>query len=154
MKRKKYTYEHVVTSRVRKKECLPWLCSWCRDPHAASGQWSEGRTKHERLRTWEEERLLHLFNRRLITWIIVCSWLSASKKRERYVQVCYPVHFQQHAWFPLRISKAGVGEAGAEAQVASLETTHLLLPFLTIVLQKIVSSGAVLVLLLVCIVVF
>lgn len=67
---------------------------------------------------------------------------------------CYPVHFQQYAGFPLRISKVGVREAGAETQEAPLEAASFLYPVLGVILQKIHSSGAVLVALLLCIIIF
>lgn len=51
----------------------------------------------------------------------------------------YPVQLQQHARFPLRIAKVGVGQAGAEAQHVSLEATGFLCLFLSVVLHKVLS---------------
>lgn len=51
----------------------------------------------------------------------------------------YPVHFQQHARFPLRIPEVGVGQAGAEAQHVPLEATGFLCLFLGVVLHKVLS---------------
>lgn len=66
---------------------------------------------------------------------------------------CYPVHFQQNARFSLRISKAGVREAGAETQEAPLEATSFLYHAISVILQKIFSLRAFLVILLLCIVI-
>lgn len=65
----------------------------------------------------------------------------------------YPVHFQQHAGFPLRVSKVGVREAGAEAQEAPLEAASFLRHVIVVVLREILSLRAILVLLLLRVVV-
>lgn len=66
---------------------------------------------------------------------------------------CYPVHFQNHAGFSLRVSKAGVRKTGAKTQGASHEAASFLCGVLGIVLQKVLSLRAVLVLLLLCIII-
>lgn len=60
------------------------------------------------------------------------------KDRERVEGGFYPVHFQQHARFPLGISEVGVGQAGAEAQQVSVEATGFLCLF-RLVLHKVLS---------------
>lgn len=66
---------------------------------------------------------------------------------------CYPVHFQQNARFSLRIAEAGVGEAGAETQEAPLEATSFLCHAISVILHKIFSLRAFLVILLLCIII-
>lgn len=66
---------------------------------------------------------------------------------------CYPVHFQQNAGLALGIAIVGIRKAGADAQGAPLEATHFLCHFLRVVLLKILSLGAILILLLLCIVI-
>lgn len=60
----------------------------------------------------------------------------------------YPVHFQQDAGFPLRVSVVEVRQAGAEAQQAPPEATRLLLRGLRVVLQEVLALRALLVVLL------
>lgn len=58
---------------------------------------------------------------------------------------CYPVHFQQHAGFSLRVAEVGVREAGAQTQSAPLEAANFLCHDLGAVLDVILSGRAVLV---------
>lgn len=55
----------------------------------------------------------------------------------------YPVHFQQDTGFSLRISKIGVRETRAETQEAPLEDASFLIHVIGAVLHKMLSSGAI-----------
>lgn len=80
-------------------------------------------------------------------------WQSWQSWQNWCLGACYPVHFQQNARFSLRISKGGVGEAGAETQEAPLEATSFLCHAISVILQKIFSLRAFLVILLLCIII-
>lgn len=67
------------------------------------------------------------------------------KRLKDFLFFVYPVHLQQHAGFPLRVAEAGVREAGAQAQRAPLEAAHFLRHDLGVVLDVVLSGGAVLV---------
>lgn len=75
------------------------------------------------------------------------------RKGRRTKNGFYPVHFQQHARFPLRIAEGGVGQAGADAQDVSPEATHFL-GCVAIVLHEVLSFYTILVLLLLRFIVF
>lgn len=75
------------------------------------------------------------------------------RKGRRTKNGFYPVHFQQHARFPLRIAEVGVGQAGAEAQDVSPEATDFLRR-VVVFLHEVLSFYTVLVLLLLRFIVF
>lgn len=134
--------------------------------HQADDLWDEGnrRVWGNRPHVWESEA--DWINRQLIKLSVVKGNELSRPGRRKMLTVDrgleselvsrserYPVHFQQNARFSLRISKGGVREAGAETQEAPLEATSFLCHAISVILQKIFSLRAFLVILLLCVII-